>query len=551
MDIVRAFNANDLHTDIVIKGDVNNPLFRASDIGNILDISTIRSVIRDFNETEKVVHTMHTLGGTQQVTFLTEKGLYKVLFKSRKPIAEKFQNWVCEVIKEIRLNGLYDLQKELDKQQLEMQLLEQNKNKEMELKIIKEKELEKEKLLLTQYANIGSIIYIIKVRTNEDGTYIIKLGESRDGVTGRYNECKTKHKNILLLNCFQVDKSRNFERFLLGHNDINKNRVFNLQGHETEKELILIGTSLTYKMLLKIIEDNIDNYKYKINELLLENQLLKEKINSNQTTFQSNSSNELTELKQLIISLSCEMTELKKTNQLILSKLNEKETKLVTGFNQQIPNLGPRLQKINPENLQLIKVYETVTELMNEDKNIKRPSIMKAIQENTIYYGFRWQLVERNLDPNIIHSLEHTKETKVQNLGYIAQINSEKTEIINVYLDRKTAAQLNGYESSSALDNPVKNFTLTKGYFYKLYNDCESKLREEFEEKNGQPLLYKNGVGQFDLENNLIREFSCKYDCIKSLNMSDKTLAKALDKNISYNGFYFKEIGSKLKTINL
>jgi prophage antirepressor-like protein len=29
---------------------------------------------------------MHTLGGTQDVTFLTEKGL----FKSRKPIAEKF-----------------------------------------------------------------------------------------------------------------------------------------------------------------------------------------------------------------------------------------------------------------------------------------------------------------------------------------------------------------------------------------------------------------------------------------------------------------------------
>jgi anti-repressor protein len=88
MDIVKAFNTNDLDTEIVIKGTSNEPLFRASDIGNVLDISIIRSVIRDFDETEKVVHSMHTLGGTQQVTFLTEKGLYKVLFKSRKPIAE-------------------------------------------------------------------------------------------------------------------------------------------------------------------------------------------------------------------------------------------------------------------------------------------------------------------------------------------------------------------------------------------------------------------------------------------------------------------------------
>ena len=107
MDIVKAFNANDLHTEIVIKGTINEPLFRASDIGVVLDITTIRSVIREFDDSEKVVHTMHTLGGLQEVTFLTEKGLYKVLFRSRKPIAQKFQNWACEVIKEIRLLGMY------------------------------------------------------------------------------------------------------------------------------------------------------------------------------------------------------------------------------------------------------------------------------------------------------------------------------------------------------------------------------------------------------------------------------------------------------------
>lgn len=446
-------------------------------------------------------------------------------------------------------NIMFEITKE-ESEQLKKQVLQlENKNKEMEIKIIKEKELEKEKLLLKQYANIGAIVYIIKVKTNEDGTYIIKLGESRDGITGRYNECKSKHKNILLLNCFQVDKSRNFERFLLGHKDINQNRVFNLQGHEAEKELILIGTNLTYNMLLKIIEDNIDNYKYKINELLLENQLLKEKINSNQTIIQSNSTNEIIELKQLIISLSNEITELKKTNNQILNKLNEKETKITTGFNQQMPHLGPRLQKINPETLQLIKVYESVTEAMNEDKNIKRPSIIKAVEENTIYCGFRWLLVERNLDSNIIHSIQPTKQTKVQNLGYIAKLNADKTEILNVYLDRKSAAHLNGYQSSSALDNPVKNNTLSNNHYYCLYDNCENNLIEKFEEKYGSPLLYKNGLGQYDINNNLVKEFSCKYDCIKELKMSDKTLAKALKNNIPYNNFYYKELGEKLKFI--
>jgi hypothetical protein len=40
-----------------------------------------------------------------------------------------------------------------------------------------------------------------------------------------------------------------------------------------------------------------------------------------------------------------------------------------------------------------------------------------------------------------------------------------------------------------------------------------------------------------------------KYDCLKTLLMSDKTLAKALNKNVPYNGLYFKEIGSKLKCV--
>ena len=69
MDIVKAFNENDLHTEIIIKGTVNDPLFRASDIGVVLELSNIRMSIADFDESEKVVSTTDTLGGTQEVTF--------------------------------------------------------------------------------------------------------------------------------------------------------------------------------------------------------------------------------------------------------------------------------------------------------------------------------------------------------------------------------------------------------------------------------------------------------------------------------------------------
>jgi len=539
MEIVKAFNSNNLHTEIVIKGTINEPLFRASDVGTVLDMSAIRSVIRDFSDSEKVVHTTHTLGGSQQVTFLTEKGLYKVLFKSRKPIAEKFQNWVCEVVKEIRLNGVYEL-----KQQLLQ--VEHQKEKEYEAKLEKQKVLEREKVILKEYATIGSIIYIIKVKSFENGQYIIKLGESRRGIKDRYNEHKSKYEECLLLDCFAVNKSKDFESFLHNNEIIKCDRVKDLKGHETELELFLIGKNLTYKRLIDIINNNIKYFNNNdTNKIELENEQLKLMLEMKNT---NNDNLLIQELIQTVKQMSGKIDNLEKSNKELLQKFNSTQSKIVTGFNEPLVTLGPRLQKINPETFELIKVYETVSEVMKEDSNIKRPSINKAIVENTVYNGYRWLFVDRELDANVIHNILPTRQSRQQNIGYIAQINKEKTEIINVYLDRKTASHFNGYESSSALDNHVKNNSLTKGYYYKLYNDCDENLKDNFILRNKrEPLLYKNGVGQYDSTNNLIKEFECKYDCIKQLKISDKTLSKALDKPIMYQNCYYKNIGSKLK----
>jgi prophage antirepressor-like protein len=542
MEIIKSFTDNNFQSNITIRGNIENPLFRTSDIADILEINNIRSNIQNFNDSEKVIQNINTLGGIQQVSFLTEKGLYKILFRSRKPIAEKFQNWVCEVIKEIRLNGMYDLQKQ------------------MEEKIIEHKELENERVLLDKFSNIGSIIYIIKVKTFDDGTYVIKIGESRRGIQYRYAEHKKNYDECLLLDCFQVEKSKDFE-YMLHHNKIiSPNKVKNLENHERENELFLIGQNLTYQMVLKIIDDNINNYNYTIRELLLENELLQLKKNNpvanidNELLIELIQTNKI--LNERVISLENTIKTLienKSIENNLIKEIEEskpsftkKETKLVTGFGEQMPHLGPRLQKINPESLQLIKVYECVTEAMNEDKTIKRPSINKAINENTIYRGFRWLLVERNLDPNIIHSIEPTKQIQEQNLGYVAKLNIHKTEIVNVYLDRKTAALSNGYKSPSALDNPVKNQTIANDYYYILYDNCDEELINNFEKQYGSPILYKDGVGQYNENNELVCEYKCKYDCIKELKISDKTLAKAISNNILYNGYYYRKLGSKL-----
>ena len=258
----------------------------------------------------------------------------------------------------------------------------------------------------------------------------------------------------------------------------------------------------------------------------------------------------MNELTDLLKQLTCKIENLEKINQEILDKLNINSTKISKKSSKTEENENqPRLQQINPETLELIKVFETVSEAMKEFGNIKRPSINKAVLENTVYRGYRWMLVDRELDATIIHNILPTKPIKEQNIGYIAQLNREKTEIVNVYLDRKTACRMNGYTSSSALDIPVKNFSLSKDFYYKLYDDCNSDLKKAFIQKNGgsPPVLYKNGVGQYDSADNLIKEFICKYDCIKQLAISDKSLEKALDKNVMYKNCYFKTIGTRDK----
>jgi phage anti-repressor protein len=452
-------------------------------------------------------------------------------------------------------NIMFEITKE-ESEELKKQLsqIEDSKNKEMEEKLIKQRHT----ILLNEYRDSGSLVYIIKVKTFPNGEYVVKIGHSTKGLQDRYNQHKKDYEECLILNCFIVDKSYDFEQFLHHHDKIRLNKVTDLIGHETEKELFLIGKKITYQMVIHIIESNIKNYNFTISELLKENELLK-KLQMQSTNIQNNNCNTndnveihelLLELTKTINQLSNKIDNLEKINMELSEKINSTQTKVSTGFNEPLVTLGPRLQKINPETLEIVKVYESVSEAMKENSQIKRPSINKAITENTIYCGFRWLFVERNLDPNIITHIEPTKQTKIQNLGYIAKLNAEKNEILNVYLDRKTAANLNGYSSSSALDVPVKKYIITNGHYYKLYEYCNEELINNYETKHGIPILYKNGIGQYDLDGNLVKEFTCKYDCIKILSISDKTLTKALEKNIPYNGYFYKELTSKLASIN-
>ena len=439
-----------------------------------------------------------------------------------------------EVFHEVLIEESEDLQKQLLS-------LEDTKKKEYETKLEKEKVLEREKILLKEYDTACSIVYIIKVKTLEHVVkYIIKIGESRRGISGRYNEHKSKYEECVLLDCFCVHRSKDFENFIHNHESIRLNRVTDLKNHEKEHELFLIGKNLSYKTLHQIITSNMKNFN-EVNNSSLELEIEKLKLliqmkeDKNENPLLHELVNSVDRLANSVNQLSAKVDANEKRMKEMMEKMSASQVKTTTGFNTTLVTLGPRLQKIHSDTLELVKVYDSVSEVMKENSNIKRPSMNKAVRENTVYHGYRWLLVDRDLDPNVVHgTVLPTKKTRPQNMGYIAQLNGDKTKILNVYIDRKTAAHCNGYESSG-LDVPVKKSTISRGFYYKLYDDCDEELREVFELElnNGEcPLLYRNGVGQYDAQGNLVRVHACKYDCIRTLKISDKTLAKALSKNV-------------------
>ena len=411
-------------------------------------------------------------------------------------------------------------------------------------------QLDREKMLLREFGTKGSIVYIIKVKSFENGTYIVKIGESRKGITNRYNEHKSHYEECLLLDCFSVKKSKDFESFIHSHDKIRFNKVQDLPNHEKEKELFLIGKELSYEYLIQIINENLkyyDDYNDQyIEKLLSEIEVLKNIITNSKIESTNNIRiQDLSINNEQFEKLSNQIQNLEKSNKEILEKLNSIQITTFTGFNLPNETVCDRIQKINPETFQLVKIYESIAEVIKESNFIlKRPSIKKAISENTIYHGFRWNFVDRNLDPNIVN-IQPTKKTRPQNVGHIAKLNNEKTKILNVYIDRKTTAIQNGYDSNS-LDNPVLNGTKKNNNYYVLYEKCNDELKNAFIESNGIPILYKNGIGQYDSNCNLIKEYVCKYDCIKQLKISDKTLAKTLDKNNTYKNCYFKSLPEKL-----
>lgn len=96
----------------VITDNKQEPWFCANDVCDILGYSNPRDAISKHCKVGGVAkRDTPTKSAVQEMTFINEPNLYRLIIKSRKPEAEPFEAWVFEeVLPQIRKTGKYEIQ---------------------------------------------------------------------------------------------------------------------------------------------------------------------------------------------------------------------------------------------------------------------------------------------------------------------------------------------------------------------------------------------------------------------------------------------------------
>jgi anti-repressor protein len=102
MNIVKAFEGYDLSLWI----DENNLVyFRSTHLCKILAFKNPAVAVK--NNCKKEIKTLQ-IGGGRAAQYISESDMYRLIFASKAPIAEKFQDWICdELLPSIRKEETY------------------------------------------------------------------------------------------------------------------------------------------------------------------------------------------------------------------------------------------------------------------------------------------------------------------------------------------------------------------------------------------------------------------------------------------------------------
>jgi prophage antirepressor-like protein len=559
MDILKAFSIfDDEEHHINIQGTPENPLFQANQIGKLLGISNIRENLRDYDSKHKVVCLTDTVTrGVQQTVFLTELGLYKILGRSRKPIANVFQNWIVEVIKEIRINGIYQLKKE----------------NEIEKHLFKNKMLMTMSNTLKESHHNKNLVYICKMKDDEENpnNFIIKIGSTQN-IKERLGNISRDYNIMepLLLDVFQFDDYTKLEN-MIHKNEVFQNyrydKIIKRNGH-ISRETYLVNEEL-YNNLIVIIKEikskipiqNIDK-SIELEKLSIEKEkLIVEKENARKDAEIAILRQKEIELKQREIDFEIQKLQHSKNEFIETSVISSAKEEPSSDDEEEVRPKNhiqyvisrnnsqtiPKVCQYDPTNLQTpVRIYDSPIEVERLHDFISQPSMRIAASKNTIYKGYRWFYIKRDQEPP--EEIPPTVENKCKSteVRFIAMIDVKKTKILDVFATQKEATEARNMKCNN-FSRAIKEQTLSSGHYWNYYDACPIEWREEYlkTKKLPEKHVYQNGkvIQQIDpITMKVIETFQTKRDVVRKFQVSYNKLGSVVNTDEMYSGYFWKEL---------
>lgn len=132
--------------EIRTAGTADNPMFCLADVCQAIGIANSRNVKNRLDEDDVRLVDTPTNGGTQQITFVTESGLYDVIIRSDSEQAKPFRKWVTkDVLPAIRKTGSYTA-RQMSRKELAQMIIQQ----EEEMEVLRLENKQKEEQLTEQ-----------------------------------------------------------------------------------------------------------------------------------------------------------------------------------------------------------------------------------------------------------------------------------------------------------------------------------------------------------------------------------------------------------------
>jgi len=538
MDILKAFSLYDKEYHINIQGSVENPLFQANQIGKLLEIAKIRNHMLNFNENDKVAQESSTPGGIQKVLFLTESGLYKILSRSNKPIAKLFQDWMVNVITELRKTGEYKLKEE---HEIEKKLIKANEH-------MNAKKNTHETLM--EFCKMKNVVYVCKLSDEKDDKFIIKIGSTQN-VKERFARINYNYgMNPLLLNIFDCENHTQFEKWIR-NNELLKPLHFKIKKKdETEARETFLVNEEQYNNIIKLMQKEVKQFTKDDVDKLLE---LEEKRNINEEKRLKAAEIEKTteEIRKSNIELEMKLEELKILNERekkLENTIKIDETKEVNisddiYIKARENTRSPKVYQYDSQTLELIKIYDSVIAFTRHFHSSSASALREAAKNNRIYKEFRWALSDRNAVE--IPTIEPTVESRTQSVEYIAMIDIKKTKILEVFPSQKEAAMSRNLAGFSTISRAIKKNGISSGHYWNVFDHCSEEMKNAYlmTNKLPEPHIKANGLSVIQINpitGEEIKTFKSITEVLKKFQMSRASLNKASYTGETHNGFKWK-----------